>query len=104
MPEYHVVAACSELSEDGQMHVELNGKEILLVRHGGNFYAVDYYCSHEMLPLEGGEITQGCITCPYHGAEFKLDDGSVQAAPAWEPITTYPLKIEDDTLSIAVDA
>jgi 3-phenylpropionate/trans-cinnamate dioxygenase ferredoxin subunit len=102
MPEYHVVAACSELPDEGQMHVELNGKEILLVKHDGAFYAIDYYCSHEMFSLEGGDVHEGCITCPYHGAEFKLDNGSVQAAPAWESIATYPLKVENDTISISV--
>lgn len=98
--QYHVVAATSELEEDGQMHVELNGEEILLCKHQGQFYAIAYHCSHEAFTLEGGLLQDGCITCPYHGAEFSLHDGSVQAPPAFEPIKTYAIRIVDDTISI----
>lgn len=104
MAEYHVVAATSELDEDGQMRVELDGEEILLCRHQGEFFAVAYYCSHEMYTLEGGMLSDGCITCPYHGAEFKLSNGAVKAPPAWEDIKTYPVKIENGTIAIAVSS
>ena len=98
--QYYVVAATSELEEDGQMYVELNGEEILLCKHQGEFYAIAYHCSHEEFALEGGLLQDGCITCPYHGAEFLLSDGSVQAPPAFEPIKIYPIRIEDGTIAI----
>ncbi|MFP6807148.1 MAG: Rieske 2Fe-2S domain-containing protein [Pseudomonadales bacterium] len=101
--KYNVVAATSELEEDGQMFVELNGEEILLCKHQGEYYAIAYHCSHEDLTLEGGMLSDGCITCPYHGAEFSLKDGSVQAPPAYEAIKTYPLKVENDTIAITTD-
>ncbi|MBD3647996.1 MAG: Rieske 2Fe-2S domain-containing protein [Pseudomonadales bacterium] len=97
---FHVVAATSELPEGGQMLVELDGEEILLCHHEGQYYAVAFYCSHEAFGLEGGEMHEGCITCPYHGAEFKLADGSVLAPPAFEGINTYPLRVEDDLIKI----
>ena len=103
MPEYHVVAATSELDEDAQMHVNLNGEEILLCKHQGEYYAIAYYCSHEMFGLEGGMLQNGCITCPYHGAEFRLKDGRVQAPPAWEDIKTYPVRVHEDTIAIATE-
>jgi len=99
---YYVVAACAELDDTNQMHIDLNGEEILLCRDGENYFAVSYYCSHEQLTLEGGTIAAGCITCPYHGAEFRLSDGEVTAPPAFEPIKTYPLKVEDDTIAIGI--
>ncbi len=99
--EFYVVAATSELQEDGQMYVELNGEEILLCQHDGSYYAISYYCSHEKFSLEGGTLQNGCITCPYHGAEFSLKDGAVLASPAYEPIKTYPVKIEKDTIAIS---
>lgn len=98
--QYHIVAATSELEEDGQMHIELNGEDILLCKHRGEYYAIAYYCSHAEFSLEGGMLRNGCITCPYHGAEFSLIDGSVQAPPAFEPIKTYPLKIDNDTIAL----
>ena len=97
---FYVVAATSELSEGSQMYVELDGEEILLCQHQDKYYAVAYFCSHAEFSLEGGFLREGCITCPYHGAEFLLEDGSVQAPPAYEPIKTYPVKVENDTIAI----
>ena len=101
--KYHVVAATSELQDSGQLHVEINGEEILLCQDGENYFAVSYYCSHETFTLEGGTIANKCITCPYHGAEFSLESGAVLAPPAWEDIKTYPLRIEDSVISIGLE-
>lgn len=98
---FHVVAAKSELSEGGQLYIELDGEEILLCQHNNQYYAINYFCSHAEFTLEGGFLRDGCVTCPYHGAEFSLEDGSVQAPPAFEPIKTYPIKIIDDTIAIS---
>ena len=101
--KYYVVAACSELAVTMQMYVELSGEEILLCREGEDYFAVSYYCSHERFTLEGGTIAAGCITCPYHGAEFRLSDGEVIAPPAFEPIKTYPIRVEDDTIAVGIN-
>lgn len=99
---WQVVAAESELDDTGQLHVQLDGEDLLLVRDGGNYYAIAWYCSHEAFPLEGGEVGGGCITCPYHGAEFNLADGSVQAPPAFEPLQTWPVKVADGIIAVAI--
>lgn len=99
---FYVVATVSDLKEGGQMYVDLNGEEILLCRHQDSYYAVSYFCSHAEFALEGGSMKDGCITCPYHGAEFSLADGSVVAPPAWEPIKTWPVKVKDDVIAIHV--
>lgn len=97
---FHVVAAVSDLREGGQMYVDLNGEEILLCRHQGRYYAISYFCSHAEFALEGGSMRDGCITCPYHGAEFALIDGSVVAPPAWEALKTWPVEVRDDVIAI----
>ena len=99
---FYVVAAVSDLREGDQMYVDLDGEEILLCRHQDRYYAIAYFCSHAEFALEGGTMHSGCITCPYHGAEFALVDGSVQAPPAFEPIRTYPVKVENDVIAIKV--
>ena len=100
--KYHVVAARSELDSSPQMHVSIDDHEILLCRDGEDFYAVSYYCSHDHFTLEGGMVTNGCITCPYHGAEFSLRTGEVLAPPAFEPVCTFPVRVADDVISIGL--
>lgn len=101
--KFYVVAAEDELTEGGQLYVDLDGEEILLCRHEGGVYAIAYYCSHAAFTLEGGTLANGCITCPYHGAEFRLKDGAVEAPPAWEPIKVYPVEVEDGVIKVAVN-
>lgn len=101
---YYVVAAVADLKEGGQLYVDLNGEEILLCRHQDQFYAIAYFCSHAEFALEGGGMKNGCITCPYHGAEFALADGAVVAPPAFEPIKTYPVCIENDVIAIRTES
>ncbi len=100
---FHVVAGIAEFDDTNQLQVDLHGEEILLCQFDGEYYAISYYCSHEQLTLHGGDITQGCITCPYHGAEFSLKTGEVLAPPAWEGIKTYPVKWDDLTISVGIE-
>ena len=98
---FYVVAAIADLAEGGQMYIDLEGEEILLCRHDGQYYAIAYLCSHAEFTLEGGSMKNGCITCPYHGAEFRLKDGAVIAPPAFEPIRTYPVEVRDDVIAVS---
>ncbi|MFT7687387.1 MAG: nitrite reductase/ring-hydroxylating ferredoxin subunit [Candidatus Azotimanducaceae bacterium] len=98
--QFYVVAAKSEIPEGGQMFIQLDEEEILLCHHNSHYYAIAYHCSHAEFTLEGGTMHNDCITCPYHGAEFSLTDGSVQTPPAWEGIRTYPVKVEDETILV----
>ena len=100
--EYHVVAGTAELAESGQLRVELDGEEILLCEYQGRYFALAYYCSHDQFPLHGGVLAEDCIECPYHGATFALEDGSVQAPPAYEPVRTYSVRVEGDLISVCV--
>lgn len=100
--DYYVVAATTDVEEGGQLYIDLNGEEILLVKHQDNYHAVSYLCSHAAFSLEGGDLRNGCITCPYHGAEFALKDGAAVTPPAYEPIKTYPVRVNDDaTISVS---
>ncbi len=62
--------------------VSVNGNSILLINSGGKFYAIDSRCSHMHLPLAKGKIDGNIITCPYHGSQFNITDGSVVHGPA----------------------
>ena len=94
------LASLDELPEGGQLRVELDDLTLLLCHLDVTVYAIDYFCTHDELGLEGGDLRDGCITCPYHGAEFRLSDGAVLAPPAFEPIATYPVRITDRLIQV----
>lgn len=54
--------------------------------------AVADRCSHLGGPLHEGKVADGCVTCPWHGSTFRLDDGTVVHGPATAPQPAYELR------------
>jgi nitrite reductase/ring-hydroxylating ferredoxin subunit/uncharacterized membrane protein len=89
-----------ELVEDRPRMVTAGEREILLVRRPEGVVALDNRCTHAGWPLAGGEVRDGCITCPNHGSVFRLDDGSVVAAPAASPQPRYETRVRDRAVEV----
>jgi 3-phenylpropionate/trans-cinnamate dioxygenase ferredoxin component len=78
------------------------GRSILICNSGGLFFAVENKCSHADEPLACGRIRNGWIACPSHGARFDLETGKAMNPPAKDPIITFPLRVVDDMIEVAV--
>ncbi|MEM6530970.1 MAG: NifU family protein [Myxococcota bacterium] len=75
-------AACvGDVPSGAVIAVEVDGQSVLLSRVGDTVKAYRNACSHLGMPLDGGEVAGGIITCPYHGFEFALDSGDCLTAP-----------------------
>jgi 3-phenylpropionate/trans-cinnamate dioxygenase ferredoxin subunit len=56
-------------------------------------------CSHQNFPLSSGAILpDGSIECAWHGARFDARTGAVLGLPAVEPIPTYDVAVDGDTI------
>lgn len=74
--------------------VETAGSErIAVFRDGGKVSAVSNVCRHQGGPLGEGRIIDGCITCPWHGYQYRPEDGC-SPAPFNERIATFATRIE----------
>ncbi len=96
--------ACS-LSEipSGQLKVvKINGRDIVLVAENGAVYALDNVCTHDGGDLGDGDIIDGQIQCPRHGARFDIKTGAVTQMPAAVGISTYEVKIENGEVFLEV--
>jgi nitrite reductase/ring-hydroxylating ferredoxin subunit/uncharacterized membrane protein len=82
--EWTDVAAESEVPTDHVTLADADGVPVLLTVHNGSIAALADRCTHRGGPLHEGELTDGCITCPWHGSRFALD-GSVRRGPASRP-------------------
>ena len=71
----------------------------------GRVYAIEDRCSHDDGPLVEGELDQEACTveCPRHGSLFDLKTGKPKTLPAYVPVDTFPVIIEDDTIKLEVD-
>jgi len=87
----------------GQMRpFTVDEEPIVVCNVDGAFYAFQDMCSHQELPLDGGELCGKVITCPWHGAKFDVETGAALAMPAVAPIVTYPVKVEADQIFVEI--
>ncbi|MBS7791637.1 ferric reductase-like transmembrane domain-containing protein [Roseococcus sp. SDR] len=68
------------------------GEKVAIFRHEGRLSAVSHLCAHQHGPLGEGQVLDGCITCPWHGYQYRLEDGR-SPPPFTERIATYRLRL-----------
>lgn len=87
--------ACAEadVRADRAMAVTVEGTPVLLVRRPRGIVAIGDRCTHRGGPLHEGDVGDGCVTCPWHGARFSLDDGSVVQGPATRPAAVLEVRV-----------
>jgi methionine sulfoxide reductase heme-binding subunit len=68
------------------------GERIAVFRHKGTISAVTNVCAHQGGPLGEGAIIDGCITCPWHGWQYRPHDGC-SPPPFTEKIATHQVRI-----------
>lgn len=101
-PEYTAVARLSDVAAGKVVKVEAAGRSILLCNTHGNIFAIENKCSHADEALECGRMRQGWISCPAHGARFDIATGRAMNPPAKDPIRTFAVRIEGDTIFVIV--
>lgn len=81
-----------------------DGAKIGVFNCGGELYAIEDRCSHDDGPLAEGEFDADACTveCPRHGSLFDLTSGRPKTLPAFQPVRTFPVTIEDDTVKLEV--
>ena len=99
---FFAVANIDDLALDTGVPVTAGGLVLLLVRTADGIYAIENRCSHAAEPLECGRVKYGWIACPAHGARFDLETGEALTPPAIAPIRTFPVRIDGDTISVAL--
>jgi nitrite reductase/ring-hydroxylating ferredoxin subunit/uncharacterized membrane protein len=80
--DFTPVTASAELAEGSMQRVR---DDLLVVRQHGRLCALAHQCAHLGGPLSEGTLKDGTVVCPWHGSEFRLDDGSVVNGPSTHP-------------------
>jgi 3-phenylpropionate/trans-cinnamate dioxygenase ferredoxin component len=96
------VGPAESVRDDATLSTEVDGYPVLVVRCGGAVYAVEDRCTHDDAPLEGGEVEACEIICPRHGSRFDLRSGEALNPPAYEPLRTFPVRIEAGRVLVGV--
>ncbi len=105
LPRTVVVGPVADLPP-GEVRLVRDGSLVIGVYNcGGEFYAIEDRCSHDDgILFEGTIDTDRCVVeCPRHGSLFDLKTGRPLNLPAYVPVETFPVVVEDGTIKVEVD-
>jgi nitrite reductase/ring-hydroxylating ferredoxin subunit/DMSO/TMAO reductase YedYZ heme-binding membrane subunit len=89
-------AAIADIADGAGIVVNLpDADSVAIFRNGDALSAVANRCAHQNGPLGEGHIIDGCITCPWHGYQYRLEDGRAPP-PYTEKLATYRLRLAGD--------
>ena len=79
--------------------------EIGVVNCGGDILAIEDSCSHDDGDLMEGDVdSETCtVECPRHGSVFDLRTGAPLNLPAYLPVDTFAVSVEDGLIKVEVD-
>lgn len=100
--EWIAAAEVDAVPQDDVIGVEIGGRDIALYSVDGEIYASDNICTHGHARLCDGFLDGYEIECPLHQGKFDVRSGKALCAPLTEDIRTYPVKIEDGRVFLAL--
>ena len=92
--EFVDACAVADIPENRARIVCLAGERVAIFKYDGNISAVSNVCQHQNGPLGEGKILDGCITCPWHGYQYRPDTG-VSPPPFTEKIPTFNVRVQN---------
>ena len=86
----------------GQMKkISVDGKDIVIVNIGGNYFAINDTCTHAGASLSEGKIENSTIICDWHGAQFDCKNGKLIKFPAKiDDLEVYNVIVEEDNILV----
>ncbi len=112
----HWVAERGELPLNRFKILDLDGRSVGVVRTRRGIYAIRNSCPHQTAPICLGRITgtnlpsrpgdyrygmrDELVRCPWHGFEFRLDDGRSAFDVTQKRLVTYPVIVDGENVFV----
>jgi nitrite reductase/ring-hydroxylating ferredoxin subunit/uncharacterized membrane protein len=98
--EFVPVLAEADLHEGEMKSADANGTAVLLVKRGGEIFALTNICSHLGGPLAEGTLDGNIVQCPWHGSRFSICDGSAVDGPATFPQPSLKARVQNGQIEV----
>ena len=98
--DWTVVADDASVTEGRPVLADADGTPVVLVRSSGQVRALIARCSHQGGPLHEGQVSDGCITCPWHQSRFRLSDGEAVSGPTAHPQPVLEVRVQGGKVEV----
>lgn len=118
----HVVASEGEIGEGERLTVQLEGREVTVLRLDGEYHAYTNWCAHQSGPVCEGVLTGTAVaeldeatgeldvewvregkilSCPWHGWEYDAETGEC-LSKAGVRLPPHPVAVEDGEVVVEI--
>lgn len=101
--EWIDVCDLADIPEDDVIAQVVADREIAFYEVEGEIYATSNRCTHGDARLSDGFLEDGEIECPLHQGRFCVKSGKAQCEPLTEDIRTYPVRVDNGRVLVALD-
>lgn len=85
----------------GMAHHHVAGWHLVIFDLGdGNFSAMHDLCTHADARFSQGWLEEGCVACPWHGAQFDIRTGKALSLPATEDVQMFETRVVHGQLHV----
>ena len=105
MAETIDICPVDELPPGAMRLVAWEDLEIGVFNCAGELLAIEDRCSHDNGNLVEGDLDEDdcTIECPRHGSKFDLHTGKPLTLPAYQPVDTFPVSVDDGIIRVEID-
>lgn len=100
---FRPVVAVDAIEDKSFACLEVEGQAVVICRFRDEYYALENRCSHALSTFDDGRMRGPRLMCPLHGATFDIRDGACIGPPATMPIRSFPVRVLDGMVEVALD-
>src|SRR6202167_1822168 len=102
MAQFATVLKLAELPLVGMRACLIGERELVICHTREGVFALDNICTHAHARMCEGRLRATRLVCPLHGASFDIRDRRVLGPPAIVALRTFPVRVVDGTIEVAV--
>ncbi|QDU84777.1 Anthranilate 1,2-dioxygenase ferredoxin subunit [Planctomycetes bacterium Pla163] len=88
------VGPADEIPDTRARILTVSGERVAVFRDGTRVFAMSNLCQHQNGPLGEGCVRDGLVTCPWHGYQYRPEDGQ-SPPPFHERVPTFATRVVD---------
>ncbi|HBE67377.1 MAG TPA: ferredoxin [Planctomycetaceae bacterium] len=91
---WHQAASIDQLEASGALEILVEQRVIALFLIDNTIHAVDGMCAHQGGPIASGKVAGNCVTCPWHGWQYDVRNGT-NLLTGKQMLETFATRVED---------